>query len=77
MSAGRYSTGYAAFDCCAVRYAYQPIEDVRRFNADAAKMYAWLNEQGHHVDVAALIALYPGLMSFETWLRRSHWERSA
>jgi len=60
-----------------VRYAYQPIEDVRRFNADAAKMFEWLNEQGYHVDIAALIALYPGLMSFETWLRKSRWEKSA
>jgi len=60
-----------------VRYAYQPIEDVRRFNADAAKMFEWLNEQGYHVDIAALVALYPGLMSFETWLRKSRWEKSA
>jgi hypothetical protein len=50
---------------------------VRRFNADAAKMFEWLNEQGYQVDIAALIALYPGLMSFETWLRKSRWEKSA
>jgi len=60
-----------------VRYAYQQIEDVRRFNADAAKMFEWLNEQGYQVDIAALIAIYPGLMSFETWLRKSRWEKSA
>jgi uncharacterized protein YbjT (DUF2867 family) len=60
-----------------VRYSYQPIEEVRRFNADAAKMFEWLNEQGYHVDIAELIGLHPGLMSFETWLRKSRWARSA
>lgn len=60
-----------------VRYAYQPIEDVRRFNADIAKMFEWLNEQNYHVDIAALIALHPGLMSFETWLRKSRWPKIA
>jgi uncharacterized protein YbjT (DUF2867 family) len=60
-----------------VRYAYQPIEEAQRFNADAAKMFEWLNEQGSQVDIAALIAIYPGLMSFETWLRKSRWAKSA
>jgi uncharacterized protein YbjT (DUF2867 family) len=60
-----------------VRYAYQSIEDVRRFNADTAKMFEWLNEQGYHVDIAALIGLHPGLMSFETWLHKSRWAKSA
>jgi uncharacterized protein YbjT (DUF2867 family) len=60
-----------------VRYFYQPIEEVRRFNADAAKMFEWLNVQGCHVDIAALIGLHPGLMSFETWLRKSRWAKSA
>jgi uncharacterized protein YbjT (DUF2867 family) len=60
-----------------VRYFYQPIEEVRRFNADAAKMFEWLNVQGYHVDIAALIGLHPGLMSFETWLHKSRWAKSA
>ena len=60
-----------------VRYAYQPIEEVRRFSAEAAKMFEWLNEQGYSVDIAALIALYPGMMSFEAWLRKSRWAMSA
>jgi uncharacterized protein YbjT (DUF2867 family) len=60
-----------------VRYAYQPIEDVPRFNPDMAKMFKWLNEQRYHVDIAALIPLHPGLMSFETWLHKSKWAKSA
>lgn len=60
-----------------VRYAYQPIEDIRQFNADAAKMFEWLNEHGYHVDIASLIGLHPGLMSFETWLHKSRWAKSA
>jgi len=60
-----------------VRFTYQPIEDVRRVSEDAAKMFAWLNEQGYHVDIAALIARHPGLMSFETWLRKTRWTKTA
>jgi uncharacterized protein YbjT (DUF2867 family) len=59
-----------------VHYAYQPVEDVRRTNAEAGKMFEWLNEQGYHVDIAALISLQPGLMSFETWLRKSRWAKA-
>jgi hypothetical protein len=40
-------------------------------------MFEWLNEQGYHVDIAELIGLHPGLMSFETWLRTSRWARSS
>jgi uncharacterized protein YbjT (DUF2867 family) len=61
----------------AVRYTYQPIEDVRRVDEDAAKMYEWLNERGYQVDIAALIDLHPGLMSFETWLRKTRRSKSA
>lgn len=60
-----------------VRYVYQSIGDVQRFNADTAKMFEWLNEQGYHIDIAALIGLHPGLMSFETWLHKSRWAKSA
>ena len=60
-----------------IRYIYQPIEDVRRFDEDAAKMFEWLNEKGYHVDIAALIDLHPGLMSFETWLRKTRWAKTA
>jgi uncharacterized protein YbjT (DUF2867 family) len=58
-----------------IRYTYQPIEDVRRINE--ARMFEWLNEQGYHVDIAALLALHPGLISFETWLRKTRWVKSA
>ncbi len=60
-----------------VHYAYQPIEEVLRINAEAAKMFEWLNDQGYHVDIAALISLHPGLLSFESWLRKSRWAKSA
>jgi uncharacterized protein YbjT (DUF2867 family) len=61
----------------AVRYAYQPIEDARRIDEHAAKMYEWLNERGYHVDIVALIDLHPGLMSFETWLHKTRRSKSA
>ncbi len=60
-----------------VRYVEQSIEDARRFNKDLAKMYEWFNEKGYRADIPALRALYPKLMTFETWLRKSGWAKAA
>jgi uncharacterized protein YbjT (DUF2867 family) len=60
-----------------VHYVYQPTGATRRLNEDMDEMFEWHNEQGYRVDIASLIALYPGLMSFETWLRKSRWAKSA
>ena len=56
-----------------VQYVQQPIEQVRRFNKDAGRMYAWFNDNGYHADIPALRALHPGLLSLEAWLTRSQW----
>ena len=42
-------------------------------NEDLVKMMDWFNEKGYEADIPALRARYPGLMTFETWLRRSGW----
>ncbi len=57
----------------AVRYVQQPIEQVRRFNRDAGRMYAWFNDSGYHADIPALRALHPGILSLEEWLRGTQW----
>lgn len=56
-----------------VRYVQQPLEEVRRFNKDAGRMYAWFNDSGYHADMPALRALHPRLLTLEAWLRRNDW----
>ncbi len=60
-----------------VQYTQQPIEDVRRFNADMARMFEWMNGHRDRVDIAALCIAHPGMMSFETWLRMTKWAKAA
>ncbi len=56
-----------------VHSVQQPIGEVQRFNRDAGRMYAWFNDNGYHADIPALRALHPGLLSLETWLKRTQW----
>ncbi len=60
-----------------VRFVEQALEQLRGASPDAAAMYQWFNEQGYLADISALRALYPGLTTFEAWLRKSGWERAA
>lgn len=43
---------------------------------EAIKMGMWFNTSGYQADIPALRKLYPGLMSFETWLRKTGWENA-
>ena len=35
-----------------------------------------MNAVGFHADIPALRALYPDLMTLETWLRKNGWEHT-
>ncbi len=59
-----------------VQYVQQPIEQVRRFNKDAGRMYAWFNDDGYHADIPALRALHPGLLTLEAWLQGTQWSQA-
>jgi uncharacterized protein YbjT (DUF2867 family) len=54
-----------------VRFVEQPLEQVRSFNAEMADMMAWFNDHGYAADIPALRKLHPGLLTFETWLRKT------
>lgn len=60
-----------------VRFNERSIREVRRFNKDIARMFEWLNENRDRADIAALRSLRPGLMTLDTWLRRTGWARAA
>ncbi|HRE46428.1 MAG TPA: hypothetical protein PLD47_01775 [Aggregatilineales bacterium] len=36
----------------------------------------WFKEKGYEADIAAVRALYPPLMSLETWLRLNEWKNA-
>jgi len=54
-----------------VRFVELPLEQVRSFNQEMGDLMAWFNEHGYAADIPALRKLHPGLMTFETWLRKT------
>lgn len=51
-----------------VRFASQPIEQVRAHSEELAAMFDWFNTVGFKADPAALRAQHPGLTSLEAWV---------
>lgn len=60
-----------------VRFVEQPLEALRRASPERALMFQWFNDAGYRVDLAALRALHPDLLTFERWLRATGWDRAA
>jgi uncharacterized protein YbjT (DUF2867 family) len=52
-----------------VRYVQVPLDQIRSRNPENARMVEWMNESGYRADIPALRRLYPGLHTFEAWLR--------
>lgn len=52
------------------RFVQQPMEQVRAFSEDAAVMYEWFMKGGYKADIPSLRKMYPGLMTWEMWLRK-------
>ncbi|WP_051182386.1 NmrA/HSCARG family protein [Nocardia vinacea] len=52
-----------------------PIEQVRAFDEQVAKMFSYFNERPDEpLDLAALRAEHPKLMDLATWLRETNWK---
>jgi uncharacterized protein YbjT (DUF2867 family) len=59
-----------------VEYAQVSWEEFREaYGDDLTVMYEWFNEVGYEADIAALQAAYPGLTTFELYLRKHGWDR--
>lgn len=55
-----------------VPYVQIPIEVLRERSEEAARGYEWLNERKMPLaDIPALRERHPGLLDFETWLRKA------
>jgi Predicted nucleoside-diphosphate-sugar epimerases len=48
-----------------------PLEQLRSFNAEVAKMYEWFNQSGYQADIPTLRQLHPELLTLEAWLKQS------
>jgi uncharacterized protein YbjT (DUF2867 family) len=64
-----------------IRFRQTPIERVRAFDQEVAKMFEWLDAHSGDgagsagsPDLAALRAWHPTLMTLETWLRETGWK---
>jgi len=60
-----------------VAYRMIPIEELRKQNADTARMYEWFNQVGYSVDVARLKRDYPQVhwRTFREWARAQDWSK--
>lgn len=58
-----------------VEYAELPIDGVRRWNEDLAKMFEWFDRVGYDVDIVGLRTRYPeiGWHRFEAWAAEQSW----
>ena len=54
-----------------IAYTALPIEAVRKFNEDQARMFEWFDQVGYDADVVGLRTLYPEVR----WHRFSDWVR--
>ncbi len=53
-----------------ISYVPIPIETLRQQNVEIARAVEFLNEVGYMADVQALRKQHPGLMDFDTWLKK-------
>jgi uncharacterized protein YbjT (DUF2867 family) len=56
------------------RFAQLPIEQLRAFDGEVARMFEWIDSRpADEPDLAALRAEHPGLMTLGAWLRATGW----
>jgi uncharacterized protein YbjT (DUF2867 family) len=57
------------------RFRQLPIEQVRGFDPEVARMFEWMDaREGGEPDLAALRAEHPGLLTLRDWLRAVDWK---
>jgi uncharacterized protein YbjT (DUF2867 family) len=57
-----------------IAFVEQPMEQVIQSNPENALMMEWFNIQGYQAVIPALRALYPSLLTMETWIRETGWQ---
>ena len=60
-----------------VEYVQVPWKEFREvYGEELAVMYEWFNEVGYEADIVTLRDEYPGLTTFEQYLRNHGWDRA-
>jgi hypothetical protein len=57
-----------------IAFVEQPLDQVIQSNPENALMMEWFNTQGYQAVIPALRALYPSLLTVETWIRETGWQ---
>jgi uncharacterized protein YbjT (DUF2867 family) len=53
-----------------ISYVQIPIETIQQQSTQIARAFDFLNQVGYTTDISALRKLHPGLMDFDTWLKK-------
>jgi uncharacterized protein YbjT (DUF2867 family) len=58
-----------------IKYTALPIDTLRQFNIDQARMFEWFDRVGYDADVVGLRSLYPEVTwhRFSVWAREQRW----
>ena len=57
-----------------IKFVELPMEQMIQRDPEMALMFEWFNTQGYQAVLPALRALYPALLTLETWLRQAGWQ---
>jgi hypothetical protein len=57
-----------------IEFVEQPMDQMIQRNPEIALMMEWFNTDGYQAVLPALRALYPALLTLETWLRETGWQ---
>jgi len=57
-----------------IKFVELPMEQMIQRDPEMALMFEWFNTQGYQAVLPALRALYPALLTLETWLRQKGWQ---
>jgi uncharacterized protein YbjT (DUF2867 family) len=62
-----------------IEYTALPIDAVRQYNEDLARMYEWFDRVGYDADIVGLRSLYPEVdwHRFSIWAREQDWSALA
>jgi len=57
-----------------IEFVELPMEQMIQGDPEIALMFEWFNTHGYQAVLPALRALYPALLTLETWLRQAGWQ---
>ncbi len=57
-----------------IEFVELPMEQMIQGDPEIALMFEWFNTHGYQAVLPALRALYPALLTLETWLRQKGWQ---